>query len=48
MVVINETKGGIGVFLGYAGLGAQGKSDTGSSATNRVKFSIPICYPKPN
>lgn len=41
----NELKGGIGVFFGSIGLGAQGKSDTGSSATNRVKFSVPLKLP---
>jgi hypothetical protein len=41
----DEAKGGIGVFFGSVGLGAQGKSETGTSAMNRVKFSIPIMFP---
>jgi hypothetical protein len=40
-----EAKGGIGVFFGSVGLGAQAKSEAGSSAMNRVKFSVPIMLP---
>jgi len=43
-----EVKGGIGVFFGSVGLGTQGKSETENSAMNRVKFSVPIIFPKQN
>lgn len=41
----NEAKGGIGVFVSGFGVGIQGKSDTASSATNKVRFSVPIRLP---
>ena len=40
-----EAKGSIGVFFASIGVGAQGKTETGSSATNKIKFSIPIVFP---
>ncbi|MFC2040434.1 hypothetical protein ACFLTW_04605 [Chloroflexota bacterium] len=41
----SEAGGKIGVFFGNVGMGAQGKVGTGSNATNRVKFSIPVALP---
>jgi hypothetical protein len=40
-----EAGGHIGVFFGSLGAGARGKSETENSATNRVKFSVPIILP---
>jgi len=40
-----DTKGGIGVFLGTAGLGSQGASHGESSSTSRIKFSVPLVLP---
>jgi len=42
------TKGGIGVFVGSIGLGAQGKSDLKNQSVSRIKFSAPISLPKGN
>jgi hypothetical protein len=42
----DEAKGGIGVFFGSVGLGAQGKYETGSSSMNKVKFSVPVMFPR--
>ena len=49
-ILVTETAGDekgarIGVLFSSVGLGAQGKSESGSSATNRVKFSVPIMLP---
>ena len=41
-----ESKGGIGVFLGGVGLGAQGKSDSSSSSLSRIQFQVPLLLPK--
>ncbi len=40
-----EAGGRIGVFFSSVGVGAQEKSETGSSAVNKIKFSIPIVFP---
>lgn len=40
------TKGGIGIFIGSVGVGAQGRSDTRSSSVSRIKFNVPIALPK--
>ena len=40
-----QTRAGIGVFFGNVGAGTQAKVEAGSSATNRVKFSIPMMFP---
>ncbi|TWT93260.1 hypothetical protein [Stieleria varia] len=39
------TEGGIGVMVGTIGLGSKGKSDTSSSSTSRVKFTVPVSLP---
>ena len=36
-----EAGGRIRVFFASAGAGAQGRSETGSTAVNKIKFSIP-------
>lgn len=41
----DEKGGRIAVFFGSVGVGAQAKSEAGSSAMNRVKFSVPIMLP---
>jgi hypothetical protein len=41
----SQTKGGIGVFLGSVGLGAQGASHGETSSHSRIKFSVPIVLP---
>lgn len=41
----SESKGGIGIVVGAIGLGSQGRSEVGSSATSRIKFSVPIVLP---
>lgn len=40
-----NTAGGIGITVGAVALGSTGKSSSGQSATNRVKFSVPIHLP---
>lgn len=39
------TKGGIGIFVGPVGIGAQGKSDSSNTSVSRIKFSIPVEFP---
>lgn len=39
------TKGGIGIFVGPIGVGAQGKSDSSNSSISRIKFSVPVVFP---
>jgi len=39
------TRGGIGVFVGPVGLGAQGKSEATNQSVSRIKFSVPIMFP---
>jgi len=39
------TKGGIGVFLGGVGLGAQGRSEASSGSLSRIEFRVPILLP---
>lgn len=41
-----EAKGGIGIVTGFLGLGAQSKSESFNSAISRIKFKVPICFPK--
>ena len=38
----------VGVFFGSAGIGGHGKTEVGSNAVNRVKFSVPIALPSFN
>ena len=40
-----QAGGSIGVFFGSVGLGAHGKTESGSNAMNRVKFSVPVALP---
>ena len=40
-----KTKGGIGVFFGGVGLGAQGGSEQSSANMNRIGFSVPVQLP---
>lgn len=40
-----DTKGGIGVFLGAVGLGSHGASHGESTATSRIKFTVPLVLP---
>jgi hypothetical protein len=40
-----STKGGVGVFFGAVGIGAQGQSNTGNSVENRIRFSVPVYLP---
>lgn len=40
-----ETGGRIGVFFASVGVGAQGKTETGSSAVNKMKFAVPMVFP---
>jgi len=39
------SKAGIGVFFGAIGAGAQGESQSSSTAMNRIKFSVPLLLP---
>ena len=38
-------QGGIGVFLGALKVGAEGKTDTVTSAVTRVQFTVPVVLP---
>lgn len=40
-----QTKGGIGVFTGFAGLGSQGQSEAANSSVSRLRFTVPIVFP---
>lgn len=40
-----DTKGGIGVFLGSIGLGVQGVSRGEETAHSRIKFTVPLVLP---
>ena len=41
----SSTKGGLGIFVGGIGIGAQGKLDAKDLNENRVKFSVPVLFP---
>ncbi|MBH0048447.1 hypothetical protein [Pseudoalteromonas sp. NZS11_1] len=41
-----ETKGGIGVVAGIVALGSQGKSLENNQSISRLKFRIPISFPR--
>jgi len=41
-----EAKGGIGVFVGTVGIGSQGQTDSKTSSMSRLKFNVPICFPR--
>lgn len=40
-----ESKGGIGVFLGGAGIGGQKQAAGEAKSFSRIKFSVPILLP---
>jgi hypothetical protein len=42
------TQGGIAIVAGVIGIGTRGKSETISSSTSRIKFSVPIALPTSN
>jgi hypothetical protein len=39
------TKGGIGVAVGFIGLGSQGQSEAKSGHESRIKFKVPLLLP---
>ena len=43
----SETKGGVLVVVGPWTLGSSGKSDSSSNSVSRVRFTVPIGYPRP-
>ena len=40
------TKGGIGLVVGPVALGSKGESNAQSSSVSRIKFEVPVAYPK--
>lgn len=40
-----QSKGGIGIFVGSVGVGAQGQSEAANSTVSRIKFSVPVLLP---
>ena len=40
-----QTKGGIGIFTGFVGLGSHGQSDALNSSVTRLKFVVPVALP---
>jgi hypothetical protein len=42
----DKEKGGVGVFVGSFGIGAQAQIENEKSSLNRIKFSIPLYLPK--
>ncbi len=42
----SEAQAGTGIFVAGLGLGAKGKLDTSNSSVTRIKFSIPVCFPR--
>jgi hypothetical protein len=40
-----ESKGGIGIFVGSVGVGAQGRSDVTNQSISRIRFSLPLKLP---
>lgn len=40
------TKGGIGLVVGPVALGSQGASNAQSSTVSRIKFEVPIAFPR--
>ena len=41
-----KTQAGIGVVAGIVALGSQGKSEQTSAVVSRLKFEVPIVYPR--
>jgi hypothetical protein len=42
----DQTKAGAGIFAGGFGLGAQGIIENKDSSVSRMKFAIPVLFPK--
>ena len=42
----DKSKGGLGLFVGAIGIGAQGQIESENSSISRIKFSIPLYLPK--
>jgi hypothetical protein len=40
------TKGGVGVFVGAMGVGSQGQSNASNQSVSRIKFTVPVQFPK--
>ena len=38
-------KGGIGIFVGPVGVGAQAQAETANQSVSRIQFAVPIFYP---
>jgi|SRR5579859_4613863 len=45
---VDQSKGGLGVFVGAFGAGAQGQTETTNSTSNRIRFSVPVFLPAMN
>ena len=43
-----KTKGGMGIFVGEIGIGAQGQSNASNQSMSRICFSVPIVFSKQN
>jgi hypothetical protein len=41
-----EKKGGVGILVASIGMGVQEKTDNNTSSTSRIKFKIPMSFPK--
>ena len=41
-----QTKSGIGVFITVIGSGVQGQNDASSSTLSRIKFVVPVLFPR--
>lgn len=41
-----STQSGVGVFVGPVALGSKGHSDASSQSLSRIKFSVPVTYPR--
>lgn len=42
----DKSKGGVGLFVGAIGLGAQGETNSENSSISRIRFSVPLYLPK--
>ena len=42
----SEAHAGTGIFVAGLGLGAKGKLDSSNSSVTRIKFSVPVCFPR--
>jgi hypothetical protein len=40
------SKGGLGIFVGPFAAGAQGKNESHSGSVGRMRFKVPVEYPK--